>query len=151
MTESSPAPGAPPQFPDLVPALAVSDLAQSLRFWRDACGFALREGGPGEGHAGLQLGGARVVLEELDAERQGGRGALERPFGRGVTLQVTVPSIDPVLDGLAGALRPLFRAPAERWARVGAEEVGVAEFAVQDPDGYLLRFSARLGARGLPD
>ncbi|WP_175199400.1 hypothetical protein [Achromobacter insolitus] len=47
----------------------------------------------------------------------------------------------------ASAKWPLFRNPAEQWYRGNDVEIGVREFLVQDPDGYLLRFSAKIGER----
>ena len=41
----------------------------------------------------------------------------------------------------------LFLAPETRWYRTGAQEAGVVQFLVQDPDGYLLRFQSSLGKR----
>ncbi len=38
-------------------------------------------------------------------------------------------------------------APEQKWYRAGAVETGVSQFLVQDPDGYLIRFSALLGER----
>ena len=35
----------------------------------------------------------------------------------------------------------------ERWYRRERDEIGVRQFAIQDPDGYLLRFSQVIGAR----
>lgn len=35
----------------------------------------------------------------------------------------------------------------ERWYERDADAIGVRQFAVQDPDGYLLRFSQTLGVR----
>jgi hypothetical protein len=37
--------------------------------------------------------------------------------------------------------------PEQKWYRTGAVETGVHQFLVQDPDGYLIRFSAHLGER----
>ncbi|WP_238913511.1 hypothetical protein [Achromobacter insolitus] len=51
------------------------------------------------------------------------------------------------LAALASAKWPLFRDPAEQWYRGNNVEIGVREFLPQDPDGYLLRFSARIGER----
>jgi len=36
----------------------------------------------------------------------------------------------------------------ERWYRRENDEIGVKQFAIQDPDGYLLRFSEVIGERG---
>ncbi|MBV8913318.1 MAG: VOC family protein, partial [Acetobacteraceae bacterium] len=74
-------------------------------------------------------------------------GALEPPFGRGLNLQMTVDDIQPILSALLGAGWPLFLEPEEKWYRAGAIEAGVRQFLVQDPDGYLLRFSQSLGER----
>ena len=52
--------------------------------------------------------------------------------------------------GLGGASRcelAFFLAPEEKWYRTGAIETGVRQFLVQDPDGYLIRFSAWVGER----
>ena len=35
----------------------------------------------------------------------------------------------------------------ERWYRAGDRDIGVRQFVVADPDGYLLRFSEPLGSR----
>ena len=40
---------------------------------------------------------------------------------------------------------PLFRDVEDVWYRHGTEYVGARELVVQDPDGYLLRFSQKLG------
>jgi hypothetical protein len=46
---------------------------------------------------------------------------------------------------------PLFMEPEQKWYRTGEIETGVHQFLVQDPDGYLIRFSAGLGERALSD
>lgn len=37
--------------------------------------------------------------------------------------------------------------PEVKWYRMDDEEVGVQQFLVQDPDGYLIRFQSSLGRR----
>jgi hypothetical protein len=51
------------------------------------------------------------------------------------------------MDALKEAGWPLFFGPEERCYRADTEEIGVHQFLVQDPDGYLLRFSQPLGRR----
>jgi catechol 2,3-dioxygenase-like lactoylglutathione lyase family enzyme len=140
----------PPDFAwsKLVPELLVTDLATSLRFWRDLCGFIVAYERPEEGFAYLDRGGVQVMLEE--AFRPGRRwitGPLEPPFGRGINLQIEVASLEPILDALAAASWPLYLVPEEKWYRAGTQETGVRQFLVQDPDGYLLRFQQALGLR----
>ena len=131
----------------LVPELLVSDVTASLRFWRDLCGFGVAFERPGEGFAYLDRDGAQVMLEERGRGRNWMTGAMEAPFGRGINFQVGVREIEPILASLAAAGWPLFMAPEVKWYRTGDVETGVHQFLVQDPDGYLVRFSAGLGQR----
>jgi catechol 2,3-dioxygenase-like lactoylglutathione lyase family enzyme len=128
----------------LVPELLVADIDDSLRFWRDLCGFQVAYDRPDEGFAYLDRNGAQVMLEERDRDRNWITGPLERPLGRGINLQISVASIEPILAAIEGAAWPLFMAPEHKWYRTGSVETGVEQFLVQDPDGYLIRFSARL-------
>ncbi len=134
--------------PALVPELMVSDLAASLRFWRGLCGFSVAWERPEDGFACLDLGGARVMLEQAEwpGQRRWRTGPLERPFGRGIHLEIGAP-VAPILGALEAAGWPLFVPLEEVFYRVGAEEVGVRQFLVQDPDGYLLRFQEDVGVR----
>jgi catechol 2,3-dioxygenase-like lactoylglutathione lyase family enzyme len=131
----------------LVPELLVAAIDKSLRFWRDLCGFAVVFDRFDEGFAYLDLGGAQIMLEERDRSRNWVTGPLDAPFGRGVNFQVGVPAIEPILAALARADWPLFMEPEQKWYRTGAVETGVHQFLVQDPDGYLIRFSAHIGER----
>lgn len=72
---------------------------------------------------------------------------MQRPFGRGINLQMRVDDIEPLLGSLNNAAWPLFEQPNEAWYRVGDRERGQREFLVQDPDGYVLRFAQDLGTR----
>jgi catechol 2,3-dioxygenase-like lactoylglutathione lyase family enzyme len=131
----------------------VTDINASLRFWRSLCGFRITYDRSEEGFAYLDLHGAQIMLEERGRGRNWITGPLEPPFGRGLNLEIRVPAITPIVESLANANWPLFMSPEEKWYRTGEVETGVHQFLVQDPDGYLLRFSARLGSgpiNGIP-
>jgi hypothetical protein len=55
-------------------------------------------------------------------------------------LQIDVVAVEPLLDRLEQHHWPLFRPCEEVWYRVDEAEVGLRQFLVQDPDGYLLRW-----------
>jgi catechol 2,3-dioxygenase-like lactoylglutathione lyase family enzyme len=131
----------------MVPELLVTDIGKSLRFWRDVCGFAVLFDRPDEGFAYLDLDGAQIMLDEIGQTRNWETGLMEVPFGRGVNFQVNVPAIEPILTALAQADWPLYMKPEQKWYRTGEVETGVHQFLVQDPDGYLVRFSAYMGER----
>jgi catechol 2,3-dioxygenase-like lactoylglutathione lyase family enzyme len=133
----------------LVPELLVTDIERSLRFWRDVCGFAVLFDRPDEGFAYLDRDGAQIMLDERTRTRNWETGPMEIPFGRGINFQISVPAIEPILAALARADWPLFMEPERKWYRTGGVETGVHQFLVQDPDGYLIRFSAYIGERSV--
>lgn len=133
----------------LVPELLVTDIAASLAFWRDLCGFRVAFDRPEEGFAYLDRDGAQVMLDQAGRGRDWITAPLAPPLGRGINLQIGVTSIRPILEALARGPWPLFMAPEEKWYRTGASETGVRQFLVQDPDGYLVRFAEDLGERPL--
>ena len=128
----------------LVPELEVSSFAGSLDFYVRVLGFSVLYDRPERPFAYLGLGAAHIMIET------GGTwitGTLERPFGRGMNFQIAVPDIEAIAARLAGAKWPLFREVTDVWYRRGVEFVGARELVVQDPDGYLLRFSQSIGTR----
>lgn len=131
----------------MVPELLVSDLARSLAFWIDLCGFKIAYRRESEGFVYLDRDGAQLMLEEVRGGDYWITADLEAPLGRGINFEINVLSIDPLLEQMTAAQWPLYREPQERWYRNNDIELGVRQFLVQDPDGYLLRFSARIGTR----
>ncbi|MFM9848817.1 MAG: bleomycin resistance protein [Hyphomicrobiaceae bacterium] len=136
----------------MVPELKVSDLAASLRFWCDLLGFSVRYGRPEDGFAFLDLHGAQVMLDQRGAgppERRGlwETGAMDYPFGRGINFELHVVGLANVLARLEAAATSIYFGPEERWYRVNSSEVGVRQFLVQDPDGYLVRLQEKIGER----
>jgi catechol 2,3-dioxygenase-like lactoylglutathione lyase family enzyme len=132
----------------LTPELGVTDLAESLAFWCGVLGFAMVYERPEEHFALIQRGLVRFMLEkQVGVANRFAVGPLERPFGRGVNFEIEVDTIDNLVVRLADANWPLFLPPEEKWYRAGSEELGVRQFLVQDPDGYLLRFQQNIGRR----
>jgi catechol 2,3-dioxygenase-like lactoylglutathione lyase family enzyme len=134
----------PPGSVALVPELEVSDFARTLDFYVGTLGFATLYDRPERPFAYLALGGAHIMIE------QGGSwitAPLTAPFGRGMNFQIAVPDVDAIATRLAQANWPLFRAVEDAWYRRGTELTGARQLVVQDPDGYLLRFSQSLGER----
>lgn len=136
----------------LVPEVKVSDLAGSLRFWRDLLGFRVLYDRAEEGFAYLDRDGAQVMLDQrgLGAPERCGiweTGPMQQPFGRGVNFQVQVSDLEAIQTRLGAAGVDLYFGPETRWYRAGGMEVGVRQFLVQDPDGYLVRLQERIGER----
>lgn len=133
----------------LVPELLVTDIQESLNFWCGLCGFSVAYDRVEECFAYLDRDGAQIMLDQYNVGRNWVTGPLEAPYGRGINFQIEVQSNAPILEALARAEWPLFMEPEEKWYRRNDTETGVHQFIVQDPDGYLVRFSAHLGVREL--
>ncbi len=133
----------PDHWAALVPELAVSDLAKSLAFYTDMLGFRLCYARPG--FAYLERGHAQIMLEDVAGAWT--TAPANRPFGRGINLQIEAEDAGQLYDRLRAAHWPMFREMQESWYRAGDVEHGQREFLIQDPDGYLLRFVEPLGER----
>jgi hypothetical protein len=71
----------------------------------------------------------------------------ERPLGRGVNFQIRVADVAALYARVVDAGLDPFIPMEERWYRRDDVELGNKQFAVADPDGYLLRFFSDLGRR----
>jgi catechol 2,3-dioxygenase-like lactoylglutathione lyase family enzyme len=133
----------------LVPEFAVSDWRRSRRFYCDVLGFECIHERPEEGFCRLRLGEAELMIDQIGAGRTFDDGHLPDayPFGRGLNVQIRVPSVAPLLAALERIGCPLYLPLEERWYRVGDAETGNRQCGVADPDGYLLRFFEDLGLR----
>jgi catechol 2,3-dioxygenase-like lactoylglutathione lyase family enzyme len=132
-------------FTALIPELSVTSLEESLRFWCAMLGFEIAYDRPAARFAFLTRGAVQVMLCERNGRWEPAE--MQRPFGRGINLQITVEQIAPMLAALEAAGWALYQEPQEAWYRTGDREGGQREFLVQDPDGYLLRFAEDLGTR----
>ncbi len=130
----------------LVPEFAVADLGQSISFYCNLCGFSIRYSRPEDGFAFIELGNSQIMLEELSADAWL-TGPLERPFGRGMSLQIEVSDVALLYHRLLASGTQMFRMIETKWYRQDSIEHGQTQFLVQDPDGYLLRFMQDLGQR----
>ena len=133
----------------IVPELAVTDWRRSRRFYVELLGFHVVYDREDEGFTLLRREGAELMIDQIGLGRtfRPDGAPLDPPLGRGMNLQVSCLSIDPLVTALRDAGVPLRLPPEERWYRGNGAEHGVRQFVVGDPDGYLLRFSQPLGQR----
>ena len=133
----------------LVPELAISDWRSSRSFYTDLISFDVAYERPEEGFSFLCLGDAQLMIDQIGMGRTFALdGApFERPFGRGLNLQIRVPAVEPILRRLEKAGINPYLSLEEKWYRRDDLEVGNRQFMVADPDGYLLRLYEDLGSR----
>ncbi|MGO8800030.1 MAG: bleomycin resistance protein [Roseiarcus sp.] len=135
----------------LIPEFDVTDLERSLAFYVERIGFRILYQRPEERFAFLELERAELMLEEAAGPGRRLRTApLERPFGRGVNLQIEVADVAALHERVRRGGFDLLIPMEERWYRRDDAELGAKQFAVADPDGYVLRFFSDLGRRPAP-
>ena len=137
--------------PALVPELYVSNLDVSLSFYIDVLGFHLEYDRPEDMFACIALGSAHLMLEETPAlacataeqfhAGQWRTADLERPFGRGINLEIRVAGIEAIHVRLKEVGYPMLLELHARVFRVKGEQHSFRQLLVADPDGYLIRLS----------
>jgi len=141
-----------PLITPLIPELSCSDIKISLAFYTEMLGFEIQYQREEEGFAMLQRQGACIMLDEISRKRKPKKrswltGLLEKPFGRGINLQIKTSNVDVLYGNVQQSGANIFLPIEEKWYRVDAMEVGNRQFIVLDPDGYMLRFAEDLGCR----
>jgi len=126
------------QWNPMVPELLVSDFEKSLIFYVEILGFSIMFQRTDPNFAYLEIDGAQLMIEE-DHETAWRVAEIEGPRGRGINLQIDVPSVSDVNSRLQKSGLPMFRPLHESSYSTSEGEVGQLELLVQDPDGYLLR------------
>ena len=134
------------EFNKLIPELTVSNLKASLMFYK-TCGFNVDYDRPENKFAFLSLGKIQFMIQEDSKEDKWNVGALKYPYGNGINFQLEVPNVQEVYDLLKEHDYKIAFEMEENWYRSGEKLLGNKEFLVQDPDGYLLRFSEDLGEK----
>jgi catechol 2,3-dioxygenase-like lactoylglutathione lyase family enzyme len=129
----------------------VRDWRRSRDFYCRLLGFSVLYERPEEGFVYLVLGEAQLMLDQIGVGRDfhADTGSFSYPLGPGVNLQIRVPAVDTILDGLAADQVTLHLPLEEKWYRRDDQEAGNRQFVVADPDGYLLRLFEDLGERSL--
>jgi catechol 2,3-dioxygenase-like lactoylglutathione lyase family enzyme len=137
--------------PALVPELYVSDLRVSLEFYVNVLAFRIDYERPEEHFASLNLGRAHIMLEEAPSlarstAEEFGRGQwrtadLERPFGRGLNLEIEIDDIEAANDRIAAHDYPLLLEVHEKVYELKAGRRVARRLLLADPDGYLIRLS----------
>ena len=138
-----------PDMARLVPELLVSSFAKSLAFYTGICGFSVLYARPEERFAYLDRTGAQIMIEEHGQQdvRSWIAGPLAHPYGRGMNLEIRVDAVAALHEACRAAGAGIFLEMEEKWYRRDDILLGVRQFIVQDPDGYLLRFSESLGEK----
>ncbi|TGE36305.1 VOC family protein [Desulfosporosinus fructosivorans] len=127
-------------FNKMVPELSVSNINISKKFYIDTLGFKVEYEREEDKFAFISLDGVQLMLDE-GVNGSWSTGITEYPFGRGINFQFFVGDVKNVILNLSNNNIKFFKEPFVSEYRIDSEMQVFEEILVQDPDGYLLRFS----------
>ena len=134
------------EFNKNIPELSVTNLENSLKFYKTA-GFKLEYNRPENKFAFISLGEIQFMLQEISNNDKWDIAPLTYPFGNGINFQLEVDNLDEIYDNFKNSNYKIAFDIEENWYRQDDKLLGSKEFLIQDPDGYLLRFSEDLGKK----
>jgi uncharacterized glyoxalase superfamily protein PhnB len=114
----------------LTPELCCTDITVSLAFYTHVLGFSIQYQRPEDGFAMLERQDSRIMLDEIrkdsvtGTDRTWSAGPLERPFGRGINLQMETTSVDELYAKIQQSGATVFLAMEEKWYRADDMELG---------------------------
>ena len=130
----------------IIPELSVTNLENSLKFYK-TIGFKIEYDRPENNFVFISLGEIQFMLQQITSEDKWTIAPLTYPFGNGINFQLEVTSVDEIYNNLKSNNYKIAYEIEENWYRQDNKLLGNKEFLVQDPDGYLLRFSEDLGEK----
>lgn len=126
------------RYNSLIPEFSVSNILVSKRFYIDL-GFEIVYERVEDKFCFLSLYDNQIMIEEVN--NNWNVGELEYPFGRGINISMAVNDIDKFYNNVKNMGIKLYKDIAVSKYRVDDGYVCDKQFLIQDPDGYLLRFT----------
>ncbi len=133
-------------FSKMIPELSVSNLENSLNFYK-MIGFKIEYERPENRFVFLSLGEIQFMIQEISEDDKWEVAPLVYPFGNGINFQLEVENVEKIYKTLKDNNYDIAFSIEENWYRQDDKLLGNKEFLVQDPDGYLIRFSEDLGEK----
>ena len=128
------------KYHSMIPELTISDIEITKDFYLNKLGFTLEYEREEDKFIFLSYNGSQFMFEQIHEEGWN-IGKLEYPFGRGINFSIRAPNIRKQYQAVIDCNIKLFRELQEATYKCGNEEILEVQFLIQDPDGYLLRFT----------
>ena len=136
------------EFNKSITELSVTNLEYSLEFYKTA-GFKVQYDRPENKFAFIGLREIKFMLQEISDTDKWDVAPLSYPFGNGINFQLEVENLDEIYTSFKNSNYKITFDIEENWYRQNNKLLGNKEFLIQDPDGYLLRFSEDLGEKNI--
>lgn len=95
----------------------------------------------------LERQGSQLMIDQIGLGRTWATGDLTPPLGRGINFQIEATDVNELYHRVQQNRVTIFLPIEDKWYRTGDHDTGCRQFAVLDPDGYMLRFSRDIGTR----
>lgn len=127
------------KFNALIPELTVSDIDRTRAFYEDVLQFHVEYERPADKFIYMSYEGIQLMFEQDNGNWS--TGELQYPYGRGINFEMTISDVEEMYRRITNAGVKPFRELMTNTYRSGDTDIVQKEFLVQDPDGYLLRFT----------
>lgn len=130
------------KFNRLIPELTVSNIEKTRQFYVNMLGFQVEYERKEDHFIFVSLEDSQLMFEEIHID---GWNVAEMvyPFGRGINFSIAVNDIENLYNKLIVNEYPLYRSMMINKYESNGVYIVQKEFLVQDPDGYLLRFTQK--------
>lgn len=126
-------------FNKMIPELSVFDIEQTKRFYNDL-GFKIEYERPEEKFVFMSFQDSQFMFEQIH-DNGWNIGELIYPLGRGINFSISVDDIEGLYKLVKTLNLEIYRELNRSIYQVNGTEETQTEFLIQDPNGYLLRFT----------
>ena len=126
-------------FNKMIPELSVFDIEQTKRFYIDL-GFKIEYERPEEKFVFMSFQDSQFMFEQIH-DNGWNIGELIYPLGRGINFSIAVDDIEGLYKLVKTLNLEIYRELNRSIYKVNGTEETQTEFLIQDPNGYLLRFT----------
>ena len=123
----------------MIPELSVFDIEQTKRFYNDL-GFKIEYERPEEKFVFMSFQDNQFMFEQIH-DNGWNIGELIYPLGRGINFSIAVDDIEELYKLVKTLNLEIYRELNRSIYQVNGTEETQTEFLIQDPNGYLLRFT----------
>ena len=126
-------------FNKMIPELSVFDIEQTKRFYNDL-GFRIEYERPEEKFVFMSFQDSQFMFEQIH-DNGWNIDELIYPLGRGINFSIAVDDIEGLYKLVKTLNLEIYRELNRSIYQVNGTEETQTEFLIQDPNGYLLRFT----------
>lgn len=128
------------KFNSLIPELSVKNIEETKKFYILVLGFNMEYEREKEKFIFLSYGESQFMFEEIH-EDGWNTGDLKFPLGRGINFSILSHNVEELYEIIKSKNIKIYRELKENKYLCKEKEEIQKEFLIQDPDGYLLRFT----------